>query len=114
MPDLVRRSNAPRARVPAPATLRRYGLTLPEWQWMLKSQGGVCAICGKVPPSRILCVDHEHCRGWKKLPPADRRKTVRGLVCPHCNHRLLGFFVTLERSQAVTTYLTAHAAKKCC
>ena len=64
-------------REPTKATLRKYGLVLPEWRAILERQGGVCAICGQVTSSGRLVTDHEHVRGWKKLPPAMRARTVR-------------------------------------
>lgn len=53
-----------------------YGITLDERNAMLKSQGGACAICGKVPGEneRQLVTDHDHETG-----------EVRGLLCNECN-----------------------------
>jgi hypothetical protein len=57
-----------------------YGITLEEYNAMLNSQKGVCAVCGK-PESikqlgkvRALCVDHDH-----------KTEKVRGLLCTRCN-----------------------------
>lgn len=65
---------------------QRYGITAPEFDRLLKRQGGVCAICGGVntvekkgqPTVRNLAVDHGP-RG------------IRGLLCGKCN-RGLGYF----------------------
>jgi hypothetical protein len=54
-----------------------YGLTEEQYQAILQSQGGVCAICNGVSSGRYrnsLVVDHDHCTG-----------TVRGLLCYKCN-----------------------------
>ena len=57
----------------------KYGITLVQWQRMwVKSLGG-CWICRRKPKSKSLEVDHDHKTGQ-----------VRGLLCFHCNHRLLG------------------------
>ena len=49
-----------------------YGMTLADYERMLKRQGSVCAICKRagVP----LCVDHCHTTG-----------EIRGLLCHRCN-----------------------------
>lgn len=53
----------------------KYGITPEEYDSMLDSQGGCCAICGRTPtPSRRLAVDHDHTTG-----------VVRGLLCTACN-----------------------------
>jgi hypothetical protein len=51
-----------------------YGITLDQYEAMLSSQGGVCAICSQ---SRPLHIDHCHKTG-----------RVRGLLCSHCNTTL--------------------------
>lgn len=67
--------------------LRRFGITLDQYNAMAAEQGGVCAICGE-PPTSIrnrrkgaqrtfkarLVVDHDHATG-----------KVRGLLCSSCN-----------------------------
>jgi len=53
--------------------LRRYGLTVPDYEALLQSQAGVCALCG-LNGSRPLVVDHDHGTG-----------TVRGLLHEKCN-----------------------------
>jgi len=59
---------------------RLYGITLEDYNRMLKSQGGVCAICGTSVPGGTgrFHVDHDH---------ATNR--ARGILCVNCN-RMLG------------------------
>lgn len=54
----------------------RYGLTLTDYQQLVKRQGNKCAICfSKKPGGRGRWhVDHDHASG-----------KVRGLLCQHCN-----------------------------
>ena len=57
---------------------RLYGITLADYNRMLKAQGGGCAICGRKPSkTRRLDVDHSHKTG-----------KVRGALCHRCNRGL--------------------------
>lgn len=63
----------------------KYGLTLEDYDALLKAQGGGCAICNASSPggpktSRHFPVDHDHTTG-----------KVRGLLCNPCN-KALGVF----------------------
>jgi hypothetical protein len=56
----------------------RYGITIEDYDRILISQDGRCAICLRPPlPDRRLDVDHDHESG-----------VVRGLLCPQCNRGL--------------------------
>ena len=69
--------------------LRRFGLTVEEYDALLAEQGGGCAMCGAPPtPTRRLAIDHDH-----ECCPSRRacHKCVRGLLCPDCN-RAIGLF----------------------
>lgn len=57
----------------------KYGLTLEEYDKLLEHQGGLCAICEKVPRGRggLAPVDHDHETG-----------DIRGILCSNCNHML--------------------------
>ena len=96
-------------RVPAPATLRRYGLTVDEWRAIRDAQGGTCGVCDKVPASGVLHIDHEHVRGWVKMKGPARRKYVRGLACWHCNSVWLRRGATPERLRRAAAYLESYA-----
>ena len=58
-----------------------YGIGLAEYNKLLESQEGVCAICKKLPSfdsrKKHLVVDHDHDTG-----------EVRGLLCDTCNRGL--------------------------
>jgi hypothetical protein len=62
-----------------------YGITLAEWDEMFKKQEGVCWMCKSMPKNGILCIDHLHQKGFKKMLPEDKKKYVRGLLCFTCN-----------------------------
>ena len=53
---------------------REYGITPAQFDAMLVSQGGACAICRETDPGKTWCVDHDHLSG-----------AVRGILCWHCN-----------------------------
>lgn len=62
------------------ANLAKFGLSTEEYNDMLLSQNGLCAICDKVETFKFkgeiknLCIDHNHETG-----------EVRGLLCHKCN-----------------------------
>ena len=62
--------------------LKKFGLTLAQYQSMLTAQQGACAICGTIKPGgrgkfRPLAVDHCH-----------RTGKIRALLCHRCNGAL--------------------------
>ena len=64
---------------------KKYGISLKQYNTMLRKQKYRCAICGKHQrdEKRNFCVDHNH-----KIQGA---KAVRGLLCNYCNSRLLKY-----------------------
>lgn len=62
-----------------------YGITLKDWNRIYKKQNGVCWICQELPKSKILCIDHIHIKGYKKMKPEEKAKYIRGLLCFRCN-----------------------------
>lgn len=69
-------------------------------------------MCGKLPPSQILHIEHEHVRGWKRMPPEQRKMYVRGLACYACNSVLLRKGNTPEKLRNAAKYLEAYERKK--
>lgn len=73
---------------------RKYGITMDEYNAMLESQNGRCAICHQ-EKSETLAVDHDHKTG-----------KVRGLLCSHCN-QVIGFAEdNVELMESAIKYLT--------
>ena len=58
-----------------------YGISLKDYNRMLKEQGKLCALCGRHQEEfkNRLAVDHNHKTGQ-----------VRGLVCFYCNKYRIG------------------------
>lgn len=63
-----------------------FGITTEDYELKLRTQNYVCAACGQ-PNERddVLLVDHLHIEGYQYLPPEEKRKFVRGLLCHPCN-----------------------------
>jgi len=99
-------------RVPSKATLSKYGLTEEEWLAILERQGGVCPICKKIPTTGRFVTDHEHCKGWRKFPPGERKKYVRGILCWYDNHKTLSRGITLERVRNTVVYLQEYEQRR--
>lgn len=97
--------------VPTPATLKKYGLTVEDWQALLDAQGGVCGACGREPKTHRLVIDHDHVRGWKDMPAERRKLFVRGLLCWTCNHYRLARGATVENLRGAAEYLARYLAK---
>lgn len=97
---------------PSKATLKKYGLSEPEWNDILQSQGGVCPICKKVPTTGRWVTDHFHVKGFKKMSPEEKKKHVRGVCCTHCNRFYLAKGMTIEKAKNMVIYLTTHEGKR--
>ncbi len=95
---------------PSDKTLAKYGLSKLAWYRIAAGQGGVCAICGGLPKSGRLHIDHEHVKGWKRMAPRERAKYVRGLCCFRCNSQFLRRGLTLTLAKKVVDYLFAYTS----
>jgi len=85
----------------------KYGITENEYQELLKEQNYSCAICGR-NQSRFRCrlaVEHQHCIGYDKLCPEEKKRRVRGLCCNFCNRGLKLFNDSPERLHNAGDYL---------
>ena len=63
--------------------LWQYGMTVEDWDALLETQNGRCAVCGDYPEAgKSFHVDHDHscCSGKKSCG-----ECVRGLLCFRCN-----------------------------
>ena len=78
---------------------KTYGISLADYDRMLKAQKGGCAICGRKPKSRALDVDHCH-----------RSGRVRGLLCHKDNRGLTWFSDDPTRLRAAACYLSRKKA----
>lgn len=77
---------------------RRYKMSPEEYDSLLASQNGLCAICHKPKSdnkqSTLLYVDHHH-----------GKNVVRGLLCHHCNSGLGAFRDSIDLLKRAIKYL---------
>lgn len=81
--------------------LRKYGITVEEYDQLFEKQNGVCAVCRK-PETRIctkkiiqsLSVDHDHYTG-----------IVRGLLCDRCNKAIGLLYHDVDLLKRIIKYL---------
>jgi len=84
---------------------RRYGLSKQEYEALLRSQNGCCAICRRLPGNsmhRHLVVDHPH---------NESPTTIRGLLCGQCNTGLGQFRDNPEFLFKAAAYLLSFGAR---
>lgn len=87
-PDQVRRLNLKHS----------FGITIDEYERLLVSQNGLCAICRKrCVTGKRLSVDHDHSTG-----------KIRGLLCMKCNSMIGHADDSLIVLQSAIAYLAAN------
>lgn len=81
---------------------RRYGITEAQYDALLESQGGGCAICGSPVANKAghqLYVDHNH-----------QTNRVRGILCQQCNSVLAYARESVQNLLRAAAYLRAHGS----
>lgn len=93
-----------RSQARARELIRKYGLTLEDYDSMFASQNGLCAICENPPRGKRaggrtagLFVDHHH-----------KTNKVRQLLCHWCNCALGNANESPERLRKMADYLEYH------
>jgi len=81
------------------ARLKKYKLTLDQYESILESQGGRCAICNIVF-TQTPHIDHDHLTG-----------KVRGILCRNCNHALGLIGDSPMLALGLAKYLIEHEAR---
>lgn len=83
--------------------LRKHGCSVDQYEQLLHTQGGVCAICGGTNKNgRRLSIDHDHrcCDGKFSCGSC-----IRGLVCEHCNYGLGHFRNSVDLLTKAARYI---------
>lgn len=75
---------------------KRYGITNDQYDFMVDSQSGKCAICNKVPDKKLV-VDHNHATN-----------SVRELLCDKCNQAIGLMKESIETLLSAVEYLRRH------
>jgi ribosomal protein L24E len=85
---------------------QQFGLTLDDYNALLETQNGVCALCSKTPEEngRALAVDHDHSCCPGKITCG---KCIRGLLCTTCNQRL-GTIESMSWMKLANNYLDSY------
>jgi hypothetical protein len=79
----------------------KFGITSAEYEILLASQDGSCAICGTT--------DFNYSRGKKPhIDHCHETGKVRGLLCGHCNIGIGQFFDNVSLLEKAIIYLKEH------
>ncbi len=75
---------------------RKYGITIEQYEELLTKQNRCCAICDRHESvfTVSMAVDHNHKTG-----------EIRGILCTHCNHRLVGRHTEGELLRRIADYV---------
>jgi hypothetical protein len=93
-----KRNAARRSEIREATLVRKYGITQGDYEMLLATQGGTCAICRRRPAQGTsLHVDHDHETG-----------AVRGLLCFRCNGGGGQFGEDEERLLVAAGYFAKH------
>lgn len=78
------------------ALKRKYGLTLEQYDELLKKQNNSCAICERHESEfkTSLAVDHDH-----------HTQRIRGLLCTSCNYRMVARHRDGELLRKIADYI---------
>lgn len=93
---------------------KEFGITVDEYEEILKRQNGVCWICEKPPKvgGNRLAVDHLHSKGEKRRNPREKRGRVRGLLCWGCNAAIGKFGDNITKLRRAADYLEIWPAQE--
>lgn len=80
----------------------QYNMTISDYDRLLESQDGGCAVCRRPAEGRNLHIDHDHscCPGIKSCG-----KCIRGLLCGHCNKALGHMNDSVDDIMALAAYI---------
>ena len=86
--------------------IKKYGISVEQFNEMLDVQRGMCAICSiTLTKQTSMCVDHDHA-----CCPTSQAcgKCVRGILCHACNRGLGAFKDNIQYLQSAINYLSGN------
>jgi len=98
-------------RPPTAATLKKYGMVALDWLELMDEQGWKCPVCLK-RVGVTWNIDHAHVPRWKHLPPVERLRFVRGILCAWCNHRRVNSSMSAAEAQRIADYFKAYETRR--
>jgi hypothetical protein len=87
-------------------SIKKYNMSIQQYEFILELQNGVCAIClNEEPSGKRLAVDHDHscCPGSESCG-----ECVRGLLCSSCNNILGRAKDNISTLENAVQYLKDH------
>lgn len=85
----------------------RYGISMEDYEQLLKEQHGVCAICERSPDEAgVLAVDHDHRCCPTQITCGN---CIRKLLCNDCNISIGRFNDDFARLERAAQYLRSYA-----
>jgi hypothetical protein len=79
---------------------KTYGITMDDYDRILKSQNGQCAICKGGTSKNHFALDHNHKTG-----------NIRGLLCARCNTGLARFMDNITNLRRAVRYMKLDGTK---
>lgn len=90
------------------ARIKKFGLSVDQYNEMLKNHDNKCAICRqeetKIHYNKVIGLSVDHCHEAEK----EGTMKVRGLLCHSCNTSLGGFKENIQILQSAIDYLKKH------
>ena len=90
---------------------KKFGITELDYKRMLKTQKGVCAICGCAETKLVNCSTKQ--KKVKPLSVDHNHKTgqIRELLCDNCNNGIARFGENVEYMANAISYIEKHKTK---
>jgi len=96
--------NARNRRIQLKKRLKKFGLTLQDYDRLVTEQDGKCAVC-KQPPPRHQCRKYDYLPDLLSIDHDHQTNRVRGLLCRRCNLALGNISESPETAAGLLEYI---------